>query len=44
VQSEADRLHAIALSTSARGTRRVDDGLELVLPPRLGAASMQPPR
>jgi osmotically-inducible protein OsmY len=42
VHSETDRLHAIALSTSARGTRRVDDGLELV--PQLGAASMQPPR
>jgi hyperosmotically inducible protein len=40
VPTETDRLHAIALATSARGARKVDDSLELV--PRLGAASMQP--
>ncbi len=39
VHSEADRLHAIALATSARGARNVDDGLVLV--PALGAANMQ---
>jgi osmotically-inducible protein OsmY len=39
VPSESDRLHAIALATSARGARRVDDSLELV--PRTGAALMQ---
>jgi hyperosmotically inducible protein len=38
VPTESDRLHAIALATSARGARKVDDGLEV---PSLGAASMQ---
>jgi osmotically-inducible protein OsmY len=39
VHSEADRLHAIALATSAPGARNIEDGL--VLEPKLGAASMQ---
>lgn len=40
VHSEADRLHAIALATSAPGARNVEDGL--VLEPKLGTANMQP--
>jgi osmotically-inducible protein OsmY len=40
VHSEADRLHAIALATSAPGARTVDDALVLV--PQLGVTSPQP--
>jgi osmotically-inducible protein OsmY len=40
VPSEPDRLHAIALASSAAGARDVEDGL--VLAPTLGVTSRQP--
>jgi osmotically-inducible protein OsmY len=40
VPSETDRLHAIALASSAAGARDVDDGLVLV--PRPGVTNPQP--
>jgi osmotically-inducible protein OsmY len=40
VATEADRANAIALATSAPGTRDVHDGL-LLAPPRLGATNRQ---
>jgi osmotically-inducible protein OsmY len=41
IHSQADRLHAIALATSARGTRSVEDNLVLI--PALGVTSPQKP-
>jgi osmotically-inducible protein OsmY len=41
VHTEADRLHAIALATSARGARNVEDSIVLV--PKLGVTNPQPP-
>jgi osmotically-inducible protein OsmY len=41
VHREADRLHAIALATSAPGARNVEDGIVLV--PQLGVTNPQPP-